>query len=130
MIRESDLGRVFSYIGGIIRSLKGIPIEVGGRPDHVHILTSLPSTMSLSDFVRNVKASSSRWIKSLDASYDKFSWQTGYGAFSVSASLSSKTAEYIRRQTEHHRRRPFLEEYKLFLEAYGIEYDERYAFGD
>ena len=129
-IREEDLERVFSYIGGTIRSLDGAPIQIGGMPDHIHILTSLPKTMSLADFVRTIKSKSSKWIKALDESYQSFAWQEGYGAFSVSSSLLNKTIKYIQGQEEHHRKRTFIEEYKLFLEAYGIDYDERFAFKD
>jgi REP element-mobilizing transposase RayT len=129
-MRTEDLPRIFAYIGGIIKGLGGLPIEIGGMPDHMHILTSLPKTMSLAEFVRAVKADSSKWMKQLDPSYNTFAWQEGYGAFSVSPSLIDKTVKYIRGQAEHHKKRTFQEEYRLFLEAYGIEYDERYAFGD
>ncbi len=126
----TDLERIFPYIGGIIKGIGGIPIKIGGMPDHLHILASLPKTMTLADFVRAIKADSSKWIKSLDAKYRHFSWQEGYGAFSVSPALNQKTVQYIRNQAEHHRKRTFLEEYKLFLDAYGIQYDERFAFCD
>lgn len=129
-MRNDDLERIFAYIGGIIRNLGSIAIEVGGMPDHVHILTSLPKTMTLADFVRTIKAESSKWIKSIDGHYHRFAWQEGYGAFSVSPSLTEKTVLYIRGQAEHHKKRSFQEEYKLFLEAYGIQYDEQYAFSD
>ena len=127
-MRENDLERIHAYLGGIINNLGGIPIIVGGIDDHVHILTSLPKTMALTDFVRVIKANSSKWIKQLDGHYSKFSWQEGYGAFSVSPTLIEKTINYIRNQAEHHKKRTFQEEYKLFLEAYGIQYDERFAF--
>ena len=129
-MRTEDLERIFPYIGGIIKGIGGLPIEIGGMPDHIHILTSLPKSMSLTDFVRAVKADSSKWMKSLDSCYGNFAWQEGYGAFSVSPSLIDKTVQYLRSQAEHHRKRTFQEEYKLFLEAYGIQYDERYAFSD
>ena len=129
-MREEDLGRVFSYIGGIIRNIGGAPIQIGGMADHVHILSSLPKTLSLADFVRTIKADSSKWIKTLDDYYQTFAWQEGYGSFSVSPSLLNKTIKYIQGQVEHHKKRTFIEEYKLFLEAYGIDYDERYAFKD
>ena len=69
-------------------------------------------------------------MKQLDPCYATFAWQEGYGAFSVSPSLIDKTVKYICGQAEHHTKRTFQEEYRVFLEAYGIEYDERYAFGD
>lgn len=129
-MREEDLGRVFSYIGGIIRNIGGAPIQIGGMADHVHILSSLPKTLSLADFVRTIKADSSKWIKTLDDYYQTFAWQEGYGAFSVSPSLMQNSISYIARQAEHHKKRTFIEEYKLFLDAYGIDYDERFAFKD
>ena len=127
-MRENDLERIHAYLGGIINNLGGIPIIVGGIDDHVHILTSLPKTMALTDFVRVIKADSSKWVKQLDGHYSNFSWQEGYGAFSVSPSLIEKTTNYIRNQAEHHKKRTFREEYKLFLDAYGVQYDERFAF--
>ena len=128
--RDEDLPQIFRYIGGIINGLGGIPIEIGGTTNHVHILTSLPKSMPLIDFVREIKAFSCKWLKQLDGHYMPFAWQDGYGAFSVSPSLLDKTVQYIRKQEEHHKTRSFNEEYRLFLEAYGIDYDERYAFGD
>lgn len=127
-MRENDLGRIHAYMGGIINNLGGIPIIVGGIEDHVHILTSLPKTMALTDFVRVIKADSSKWMKQLDSHYSNFYWQEGYGAFSVSPSLIEKTMNYIRNQAEHHKKRTFRDEYKMFLEAYGIQYDEQFAF--
>ncbi|MBR5716196.1 MAG: transposase [Bacteroidales bacterium] len=129
-MQKEDLPQIFQYLGGTIKGLNGIPFEIGGVEDHVHILTSLPKSISLVDFVREIKASSSKWIKQLNVRYKLFAWQDGYGAFSVSPSLMDKTIEYIRKQEEHHRKRSFQEEYKLFLEAYGIKYDDRYVFSD
>ena len=105
-------------------------MEVGGVCNHVHILTSLPKTMALTDFVRNVKATSSKWIKQIDSYYKDFAWQDGYGAFSVSPSLLDKTKNYIIRQEEHHKKITFREEYKMFLDRHGIEYDENYFLCD
>lgn len=123
---SEDLQRVHKYIGGIVNGLGGTLIEIGGTDNHVHLLTSLPKTMSLSDYMRTIKAESSKWIKGLSPYYGGFSWQDGYGAFSVSASVAPKVVQYIRNQEEHHRVHTFMDEYKAFLQAYGIEYDERY----
>lgn len=129
-IREDGLDRLFAYLGGTIRNLQDIPIEIGGMRDHVHILTSLPKNMSLSDFVRNIKAESSRWLKGMGRVYADFSWQAGYGAFSVSPSMTDKTVDYIRNQRKHHERSTFQEEYRRFLNVYNVPYDERYVFTD
>ncbi|MBR5146236.1 MAG: transposase [Bacteroidales bacterium] len=129
-ILSKDLERTFAYIGGVINGIGGIPIEIGGITDHIHILASLPKNLALSDFVKTIKSDSSRWIKTIDKYYNRFSWQEGYGAFSVSSSSVIKTINYIRNQNEHHKTMTFREEYKSFLEAYGIKYDEKYAFDD
>lgn len=129
-MREEDLHRIFEYVGGIIRNINGVSIQVGGRPDHIHILASMPKTMSLADFVRTIKSNSSKWVKTLDGYYEPFLWQEGYGAFSVSASVLDKTANYIKNQKTHHNKQTYVDEYKQFLDAYHVDYDERYAFGD
>jgi REP element-mobilizing transposase RayT len=126
-VLDEDLMRLHQYIGGIVKGTGAVLIAVGGMPDHVHLLVSLPKTMALSDFVRMVKAESSRWIKTLNTHhYGTFSWQEGYGAFSVSASVVPRVVNYIRNQASHHKGKSFMDEYKSFLQAYGIDYDERY----
>ena len=130
VMREEDLERIFQYIGGIIRDEGGIPFAIGGVFDHVHILTALPKNTSLADFMRVVKAMSSKWIHCLDSYYESFRWQDGYGAFSVSPSLMERTTDYILGQAEHHREKSYRDEYKMILDGYGIEYDEQYAFCD
>lgn len=129
-MREEDLVRIFDYVGGVIRNINGVSIQVGGRPDHIHILASIPKTMSLAEFVRTIKSNSSKWIKTLGSYYEPFMWQEGYGAFSVSASVLDKTTQYIKFQMAHHRDQTYVDEYKQFLDAYHVEYDERYAFSD
>ena len=129
-IRGLDVPRMHDYIGGIIKGMNADPIAIGGVEDHVHILATLPKTMALSDFVRTMKAESSRWIKGMDMYYRAFAWQEGYGAFSVSATKTGTVKAYIGNQQEHHRTRTFREEYEEFLKAYNMEYDERYLDND
>lgn len=130
VMRDEDLVRVFQYIGGIIRDEGAIPFAIGGVADHIHILMSLPKTVSLSDMVRIIKAKSSKWLRRLDSYYEPFSWQDGYGAFSVSPSLMERTKQYILGQAEHHKVKTYHDEYCETLNAYGIDYDEYYAFCD
>ena len=117
---EEDLSQIFQYMGGIIRSSSGYAYMIGGRPDHIHILSSLPVAMSLSDFVRSIKASTSKWIKTLDPGYKDFAWQEGYGAFSVSESNKHDVIDYIKNQKEHHQMRSSHDEFILFLEKNGL----------
>ncbi len=130
VMRDEDLVRVFQYIGGIIRDEGAIPFAIGGVADHIHILMSLPKTMALSDLMRVIKAKSSKWLRRLDSYYEPFSWQDGYGAFSVSPSLMERTKQYILGQAEHHKVKTYHDEYCETLNAYRIDYDEYYAFCD
>lgn len=125
-IRKEDLPQVFKYISGIIQNVGGYPIIVGGITNHIHLLATMPKTMSVADFVRFIKSNSSKWIKSVDSYYEVFSWQEGYGAFCVSPSLIKKTFHYIQTQAKHHEEESVIDEYKRFLNANGIEYDECY----
>ena len=130
IMRDEDLQRVFQYIGGIIREEGAIPFAIGGVADHVHILLSLPKTVALSDLMRVIKAKSSKWLRRLDSYYEPFSWQDGYGAFSVSPSLIKRTTKQSSTQAEHHKNKTYRDEYKGILDGYGIKYDEQYAFCD
>lgn len=125
-IKNEDLPKVFAYIGGIVRNVDGYPLTVGGIENHIHILATIPKTMSVSEFVQKVKANSSRWIKTLDKYYESFAWQEGYGAFCVSPSLLKKTIHYIETQEEHHHKESVRAEFIRFLQENGIEFDERY----
>lgn len=113
-------------MGNTIQRCEGVPFLINGMADHVHLLSSLPRTMSLSKYIEEIKRNSSRWIKTKDSQYEKFAWQSGYGAFSVSSSRKDSVVRYIAGQKDHHRTVTFKEEFIAFLEKYGIEYDERY----
>jgi putative transposase len=114
-----------AYLGGIVKKLKGIPLAIGGIEDHVHLLVGLKSSHRLDYFLRDLKADSSEWVHK-ETGKKTFSWQKGYGAFSVSPSNIEGVKRYIFNQAEHHRRKSFQEEYVELLQASGIEYDERY----
>ncbi|MDL2309287.1 IS200/IS605 family transposase [Bacteroidales bacterium OttesenSCG-928-B11] len=120
---ENDL---FSYIGGIIKEQNGIPICINGISDHIHILCSFPRTIALSNFMKEIKGGSSRWIKTKGTQYRYFEWQNGYGAFSVSSSQKYKVEKYIMNQKKHHKKISFRSELIGFLIKYDIEYNETY----
>jgi len=115
-----------AYLGGISKNLECIPIKIGGHSDHVHVLCLLSKKITLIKFVEELKSSSSKWLKTKDKSLEKFYWQDGYGAFSVSPSDVETLIKYIENQKEHHREITFQEEYKIFLREYKVEYDERF----
>ncbi len=118
------------YIGGIIRERDGIAIEIGGMPDHVHILAKLSPKRAIMDVLRDIKAGSSKWANESGHVRGRFEWQTGYGAFSVSHSQVSRVVEYIHTQAEHHRATTFQDEFLAMLRRHEIEFDMRYVFDE
>jgi REP element-mobilizing transposase RayT len=113
-----------AYIGGVSKKLECPPIVTGGVEDHVHCLFHLGRTVSIADWIKEVKRVSSTFGKRWDPG---FSWQAGYGAFSVDPLNLDRVANYIRRQEEHHRTESFQEEFLRLLEEHGLEWDERYV---
>jgi putative transposase len=104
-------GRVFAYMGGVVRELKGAALAINGPDDHVHLLLALPANVAVADAVRVVKANASRWVHETWPRRKDFAWQSGYGAFSVSRSNVEEVERYIAGQEEHHRHLSFQEEY-------------------
>ncbi len=123
---NSDLReRLWPYLGGIAKENKIKPIAIGGAADHVHMLVSLPPTLSVAKAVQLLKGNSSKWIHETFPKMRSFEWQQGYGAFSIGVSGVDATASYIRNQTEHHRTRSFREEFAAMLRKHGFDHDER-----
>ena len=130
--REPWLGsdippRMHAYLATICRDLGAELVRVGGVADHVHIVTTLPRTVSQAQLIEEIKKASSKWIKTLDARYRGLFWQRGYGAFSVSQSQLDTVVQYVEAQQEHHRTRTFQEEYRELLRRHGVDFDERYV---
>jgi REP element-mobilizing transposase RayT len=125
-IRENLEDELYSYIGGILSNCKSIPYQIGGTSDHIHILCTLPRTMTLADLAEEIKKSSSKWIKTKGKGYLNFYWQEGYGGFSIGWSQVETVRKYIRDQKQHHAKISFIDEFKRLLDENGIEYDERY----
>ena len=115
------------YLATMLRQQDCEPLIVGGVEDHIHSLFSLSRKYAIADVVKEIKRTSSKWIKEVSPNQLKFGWQNGYGAFSVSQSDVADVIEYIERQEEHHKVISFQDEYRAFLNAYGIAYDERYV---
>ena len=119
--------RLYEYIGGTIRGLGGVSLELNGTADHVHLLAKLRPDRALSDVLRKLKANATGWMHDVFPEVKDFSWQRGYGAFTVSQSNVEEVRNYLRRQKEHHAKISFRDEFIQFLKANGIEYDERYV---
>ena len=117
---------LFRYIGGIIKRKKSHLYRINSVEDHLHILTSLHPTVALADFVKDIKVSTSGWIKENRIFPGFTHWQDGYGAFTHSAGEKDRLIEYVRIQQEHHKKVSFRDELRQLLEEAGIEFDERY----
>ena len=119
--------RVFAYLAEVGREMGCEVYRVGGTADHIHMAIQLTRPLAVADFVKKVKASSSAWIKAEGDNHAGFSWQAGYGVFSLGASQLAVLTSYIDQQEEHHRVRGFQEEYRDFLKQHGVAYDDRYV---
>ena len=117
---------LFAYIGGILDKHSAPLVAAGGMPDHVHLLVSLPRTLSIAELVRTVKSNSSRWIHEEQPNLHDFQWQQGYGTFAVSFSNLDTVKAYLANQAEHHHQQSFQDELRTLLKRHQIEWDERY----
>jgi len=120
--------RIYEYMGGVIRGQNGHLLEVGGVDDHVHLLVNIPPTECVSNFIRDLKSSTSKWVSESDLVKQDFRWQKGYGAFTVSFSQIESVRSYIQNQEEHHRELSFKEEYRMILKRHQIEFEDRFLF--
>ena len=119
-------GRLYDYVGGLCRARQCRLLAAGGTEDHVHLLVAMSRDLAVSDFARDIKANSSRWIHETFPDRQGFAWQEGYAAFTVSQSVLETVRNYIERQGEHHQKRTFQEEFRELLRRHEIELDERY----
>lgn len=119
--------RLYEYIGGVARGQGAAVVAAGGVADHIHVLASIGREVAIADLVRQVKASSSRWVHDTVPELKGIAWQAGYGAFSVSPSMVERVARYIAGQAEHHRTQSFQDEYRAILTKHGIAWSERYV---
>ena len=126
LISPDKEARLYEYIGGIIRGLGGICLCINGVSDHVHVLAKLRPDRSVSDVLRDLKANSSGWMHDVFPDAAEFSWQNGYGAFTVSESQIESVTKYIAGQKIHHQKGSFEDEFKGLLTKNGIEFDPRF----
>ena len=130
-IPKTHLAEVHAYVAEIFNNHGCPAIQVGGTANHIHILFLLGKQANLSEIVRTVKSSTTRWINEKNNNpFHKFFWQEGYGAFTYGKSQISNVIGYIQNQKQHHIGKTMQEEYKEFLSIFGIEFDERYVFSE
>ena len=119
--------QMFRMLAHHVKESECVSASVGGYVEHVHLLVGLSRTITIAKLVEHVKTETSKWAKKAIGGHSTFSWQAGYGAFSVSHSMKDKVDEYIRSQEQHHATSPFQDEYRRLCEKHGIEIDERYV---
>jgi putative transposase len=128
VIRPNRKEELQKYITGIISARKQKLIAIDCMPDHSHILVGLKPDEALSNLIGRIKTGSSNHINDQRWLGCRFSWQEGFGAFSVSHSHVGAVIRYIINQENHHRRKSFQQEYVEFLKHHDVPYDERYVF--
>lgn len=116
-----------AYLAGTCHNLKCPSLIVGGVAGHVHILCRFGRTITIANLIRDLKRSSSGWIKTKSRQLEGFDWQDGYGAFSISPAHVEGLKSYIQDQEEHHRHETFQDEFRRLMRKYGVEFDERYV---
>jgi putative transposase len=125
-ITPEQQSQLHAYLAGACRAIDAEAYRVGGTEDHVHIACRLPRTLAVSKLLEEIKKSSSAWMKQQTGVPNDFTWQSGYGAFSVGQSQLPALLRYIDNQKEHHRTKTFQEEYLEFLQRYKVKYNEEY----
>jgi len=122
LLTKPAAAKLSAYLVDYTRQ-KGIYMKINFvNADHVHALIDLPTSLSIEEVMQLVKGSSSRWINEQNLIAGKFGWGRGYGVFSVSESGVAEVCAYIAKQEKHHRKRDFIEELKLFVKSYGLEW--------
>ena len=121
---------LYTYIWGVVKNKKSILYRIGGMPDHLHLLIDLHPSHSLSDFMRDLKVSSNKWLQE-NPHFPAFcGWAESYGAFSYGLEAKESIVNYIKNQKEHHKKESFADEFRRFVVENGITIDERYFLKD
>jgi len=128
LINPKNNEELQKYITGIVQNRKQKMLAINNMPEHLHLFVGFGTTLSMADFMEEVKAISSKFINENGWVKGKFEWQRGYGVFSYSRSQIDDVIKYIINQQEHHKKKTFKEEYLEFLKKFEVEYDERYLF--
>lgn len=119
---------LYKYIWGIIKNRKCVLYQINGTENHIHILSDLHPTVALSNYIKEIKVASNKWMKE-SGNFPNFkSWAEGSCSLTYSLKDKDTILRYIKNQKEHHKRISFEDEYRSLLEEHGIEWDERYIF--
>ena len=111
---------VYEFINDQFREQDCMVNIINGMPDHVHCLFLLNPNKSIAEIMKQIKGSSSHFINRNNFINEKFAWQTGYAAFTVSESGIEQVSQYINNQKSHHQKKSFQQEYEEFIKLYGL----------
>jgi len=117
---------LYAYLATVVRTEGCECYSIGGVEDHVHLAIRLSRTVTVAKLTERLKSSSSKWLKTQSTALGGFSWQGGYGAFSVGPSDLPALRHYLETQEQHHQKHSFQDELRALLKKYGVEHDERY----
>ena len=125
-IKQDHADQLYAYLTGIIKNKNSHLYRSNGIENHLHLLTDLHPSLALADFIREIKVSSSFWMKSSGCFPIFDGWADGYGSFTCSYMDMDRLIDYVKNQQEHHKKITFEEEYRILLQEYGIIPDERF----
>jgi putative transposase len=130
MIQNDWKNELYKYMTTIIQKHGHKMLAINGIPDHIHILIGMRPTQSISELMKELKQSSSKWINENKFTAKRFQWQEGYAAFSYSKKQVKYVINYILNQENHHYKKTFKEEHVELLHEFEVDYDVRYLFHD
>jgi putative transposase len=125
-ISEAHCNELYKYVWGIVKNSNCTLYRINGIGDHIHIFSDLHPSLSLAEYVKRIKVSSSLWMKETGKFPEFDGWQEGYGAFTYSLKEKDAVINYIKNQKEHHKSESFHDEYKRLLLEHGISFDEKH----
>ena len=125
-IELCQANQLFAYIGGIIKNKNSHLYRINGMEDHLHVLTDIHPSIALADFVRDIKVSTSIWMKNCGLFPHFNGWSDRYGSFTLSYLDVGRVIDYIKNQQEHHKTESFIDEYRRLLIESGVPFEEKY----
>ncbi|MGV3601589.1 MAG: IS200/IS605 family transposase [Dyadobacter fermentans] len=128
LIPKRHKDELHRYMTGLVQNRNAKMLAVHCMPDHTHLFVGFRPSISISDFVKEIKVESNQFVNAKKWTRHKFEWQEGYGVFSYSQSHIDSVIRYIQGQEEHHRKRTFGEEYRDLLRKFQVSFEERYLF--
>jgi len=126
VLHKDNRPELFKYVWGILKNKNCHLYRIGGIEDHIHIVTHIHPTVALAPLVKDIKVSSTEFIKTQGLFPDFEGWQVGYAAFTYAFEAKDHLIEYVKNQEEHHKSVTFLDELKILLLEHGVEFDEKY----